>query len=444
MSWERAWKPERGTKAQKGGQGQVSKVVNLVDGTYGALKILLTNHHGDSERRRRLAREVRALELLAGRGIPQILDHNMDCVEDSAVPLYFITRWIEGPTLQNYVSGHAQNLDRALKITRDLGEIVMHCHNAGVIHRDIKPDNIIVSNNEIHLVDFGISYLASEEDTLKTEIRQELGNRFLRLPELSAGERKIDKRADITFLVGILYFLLCGKSPNFLYDSQGLAPHRRLNFKVPEETSKDQRWKRVLSILDVGFSLSLPLRFQGASSLIEKIDEAIAYSIEPNESSQYLVELELFDSFRKSQVAEFEAVEKSLIDGLNLWITNIAKLCTKHGFAPAYPQAKISQLGTEAKMLWRVCAANAEEPRIFVHLLASLNGENRSEISFRFQTAESERLDAAEKVFYTGPASDTSRFYEEAERQAPNVFAFAVSLLRKKMERIAHSSKVGP
>jgi serine/threonine-protein kinase len=135
------WSPVEEAETRAGGQGKVRKVRRSADGRVGALKELHPNLLRDTERRQRMAREVLALQQVQGEGIPTILDHNMDSANETGMPLYFVSEWIDGPTLHQYVGARPCSLDEALKITRDLATIVSRCHGVNVYHRDIKPDN---------------------------------------------------------------------------------------------------------------------------------------------------------------------------------------------------------------------------------------------------------------------------------------------------------------
>lgn len=437
MKWKTKWVLDESTSPQTGGQGHVRRVRRKSDGVLGALKILHQNHSKNSERRQRMVREVSSLEQLAGSGIPKVLDHNIEDASNKSVEMYLVMEWIDGNTLQNIAGGKPQKIDYSLNIVRRLAEIVIRCHSNGILHRDIKPNNIIIDNeSSIYLVDFGLSYFNDPDDELSTIGRQELGNRFLRLPELGAGQSKRDPRSDITFIVGILFFLLTGMAPNSLIDEENRPPHKKPSFFVPTNTKKDHRWKRVLSIFDVGFVVPIDFRFQDASKLIKYIDEAISYSPE-NETSQpsYLTELDELEALRKSIDATIDEVEQSLIDSLNLLTTSIKSLCLLHNFQPVHPSSKIIKPGKEAKVLWKVCRSDSTEPYVFVGLYALLEGENRSMVSIRLQTESHEKVVPTKEVFYNGPSADLRRLKEEVNKNAEKIFALAIRLLRTKIEK---------
>ena len=158
--------------------------------------------------------------------------------------------------------------------------MVQHCHANEWLHRDIKPDNIILKGGDPAkpvLLDFGIAYKDGIIEGFETDYAQELGNRFLRLSEMSAGSAaKQDKRTDIAFLGGIFYYLLTGLAASTLADGDGRMPHQRaasvetlrMVFNGPPATLFD--------FFDRTFSQRLSGRFVGTKemnvSLMELID----------------------------------------------------------------------------------------------------------------------------------------------------------------------------
>lgn len=168
-SWRSEWDLVEGAPESAGGQGTVRQVRRRVDGVVGALKELHPAHRDDTERRGRMAREVRALGQVQGMGVPAVLDDNMQLADDTSAPLYFVSEWVEGKNLQNQTGGRAMPIEDALKITRELAEVVARCHSVGVCHRDVKPDNIVVDSKDsaLTLVDFQVLAPFSAKETPK-------------------------------------------------------------------------------------------------------------------------------------------------------------------------------------------------------------------------------------------------------------------------------------
>lgn len=100
------WLPIEGANARMGGQGTVTKVRHKVDGRVGARKKLHQRLLHDKERRR-MVREVLALQEVQGESIPRVLDHNMESVSQTGAPLFFVS---EGSTGRPYSNMSATDL----------------------------------------------------------------------------------------------------------------------------------------------------------------------------------------------------------------------------------------------------------------------------------------------------------------------------------------------
>lgn len=133
---------------------------------------------------------------LEGHGVPMLLGASIANWMQPSSPLYIVTEWIEGPTLAQS-SGKSPTLDQAVNVTRALLHTLHHCHALGIHHRDLKPDNILLRSGKFDdpvIIDFGMSSTAAPSDEFRTPIGQELGNRFLRLPEHAPGNHDGDAR----------------------------------------------------------------------------------------------------------------------------------------------------------------------------------------------------------------------------------------------------------
>lgn len=287
QDWQDKWTLVPGIAAQKGGQGHVRKVQDA-EGRVGALKLMHPGDQANSERRRRFAHEVKSLQLVAGPGVPRVLDENVSAPRHANSALYFVQDWVDGETLAHLDT--PVDLSAAVDLTSQLATIVQRCHAYGVVHRDIKPENLILSpDTQLYLVDFGIAWLPSDErlEGTDTHTGQELGNRFLRLPELGAGSTdKHDPRSDVSFVTGILFYLLTGRPPRQLVDSEGNRPHERGTAGFHNETSGDPRFPvGVVGLFQANFSIELNKR-QASMDVLANALSALA-NPEPIDMSKY-------------------------------------------------------------------------------------------------------------------------------------------------------------
>jgi serine/threonine-protein kinase len=172
------------------------------------------------------------LDSYSHRGIPALVETNAGYFCDEAYKLYLVTNFIPGPTLEEAVNGKsALGLGAAVAMATGLLDILGYLHAQGGGHRDIKPANVILRNadhSDPVLVDFGLVHMVDASAAHATEDGQEIGNRFLRLPELAPGSAmKRDPRSDITFVGGLLLYAITGKNPSVLEDEAGRLPHQR-------------------------------------------------------------------------------------------------------------------------------------------------------------------------------------------------------------------------
>lgn len=256
-----------------GGQGDVKFVVRK-DGSEPDMRFLkILRHQNDASRRQRMYREVAAYQTLGHPGIPTLIETNADNFEDQAFKLYLVTEAVAGTTLGEYVTKRGPlPLQDAIKFTIALLDIVDHCHQSDIVHRDIKPDNIILRGDDPSdpvLVDFGLSFNRDDVAPNATEIAEEVGNRFLRLPELAPNSpTKRDPRSDLTFCAGVLLYAMTGDNPAVLMDSQDQLPHQveKISGKL-QALGDDWRVRQLRRFFDTAFQHAMNRRWQSANEL---------------------------------------------------------------------------------------------------------------------------------------------------------------------------------
>src|SRR5690606_30492113 len=194
-----------------GGQGTTIKArSSLESNVVAAVKIL--NRQRDEERRARMHRETIALSTLSHPNLPRVLDYNTHHYGDFDFNLFIATEFIEGSTLSDF-DFSALTFEEKITLIKKICEVIEYCHNRGVIHRDIKPDNIILMNNSYEdpvILEFGISsnFAESDDDSFAPD-GQHVGYRFITLQEQKIGESSNrDLRSDISCIMGLFYYIL--------------------------------------------------------------------------------------------------------------------------------------------------------------------------------------------------------------------------------------------
>ena len=176
-----------------------------------AIKILKEDLAHDEEFRRRFREESQAVAMLSHPNIVAIYDVSRS--EDEAEPDYIVMELIEGITLKQYMQKRGGKLSwkEALHFSIQIMKGLSHAHSRGIIHRDIKPHNImILRDGSVKVADFGIARLMSSAQNTMTQ--EALGSVHYISPEQARGSR-VDTRSDIYSAGVVLYEMLTGRLP---------------------------------------------------------------------------------------------------------------------------------------------------------------------------------------------------------------------------------------
>ena len=132
--------------------------------------------------------------------------------------LYYVMAYVPGETLTERLRREgALPLAEALRLTAEVGDALQYAHEQGVIHRDVKPSNILLSRDHALLMDFGIAKAMSGDsdpaERALTATGAMVGTVEYMSPEQAAGEKRIDVRTDVYALAAVLYEMLSGEPP---------------------------------------------------------------------------------------------------------------------------------------------------------------------------------------------------------------------------------------
>lgn len=189
-----------------GGMAVVYRALDHRLGRYVAVKILKDDLARDPEFRRRFQTESQAVAMLSHPNIVSVYDVSKGDGQE-----YIVMELIEGITLKQYMKqSGALGWRDALHFATQIARALDHAHSRGIIHRDIKPHNIMIDENGVAKVaDFGIARL---QDTQNTMTQFALGSVHYISPEQAKGE-PVDARTDIYSLGIVMYEMLTGQLP---------------------------------------------------------------------------------------------------------------------------------------------------------------------------------------------------------------------------------------
>ena len=177
-------------------------------------------------------RFLREIRLAAGFSHPHILpvfDSGEARPERGEGPalLWYSMPFVEGESLRDRLEREQMlGVDEVLQIAREIAGALHYAHQRGVIHRDVKPENIMLSEGHALLADLGIAKLVGVEADRLTETGLSLGTPAYMSPEQSAGDSRVDPRSDQYSLACVVYEMLAGETPHTGPTAQAIIARR--------------------------------------------------------------------------------------------------------------------------------------------------------------------------------------------------------------------------
>ena len=172
-----------------------------------AIKAISIPPREKEETLKRFEREVHNSSQLSHENIVSMID-----VDEEDECFYLVMEYIEGPTLAEYIHSHGSlSVETAIKFTEQILSGIKHAHDMRIVHRDIKPQNVLIDKNKtLKIFDFGIAKALSE--TSLTQTNHVLGTVQYLSPEQAKGE-STDEGTDIYSIGIVLYEMLVGEPP---------------------------------------------------------------------------------------------------------------------------------------------------------------------------------------------------------------------------------------
>ena len=256
----------------RGGMAEVYQARDLrLDRTV-AIKTLRTDLARDQTFQARFRREAQSAASLNNPTIVAVYDTGEDL--STGVP-FIVMEFVDGRTVRDLlIEGHRLLPERTLEIVSGVLRALEYSHQAGIVHRDIKPGNVMVTRNgDIKVMDFGIARAMNDNQATMTQTAQVIGTAQYLSPEQARGER-VDARSDLYSTGCLMYELLTGRPP-FTGDSPVAIAYQHVRENPVPPSQRDPSlppWAD--SIVLKAMAKSPGDRYQSAAEMLADIQRA--------------------------------------------------------------------------------------------------------------------------------------------------------------------------
>ena len=247
-----------------------------------AIKVLPKRLSENPEYVERFYKEGRAAAMLNHNNIVQAFD-----VGESGGTHYFVMEYVEGLTVYDVVKQKGVYAEKeALLIISQMADALHHAHEKGLIHRDVKPKNIMITSEGVaKLADMGLARELTDTDAAESEQGRAYGTPYYIAPEQIRGEIDIDYRADIYSLGATLYHMVTGRVP-FEAPSPSAVMHKHLKEDlVPPDHLNSKLSVGVSEVVEIMMAKKRDERYLSAQELSEDL-KAVANGEPPMQARQ--------------------------------------------------------------------------------------------------------------------------------------------------------------
>ena len=263
----------------EGGMAVVYKAMDHRLNRQVAVKIMRQEMAADEEFRRRFLAEAHAVAMLSDHNIVAIYD-----VSRSSTMEYIVMELVEGITLKQYMERRgALGWRETLHFSRQIARALRHAHERGIVHRDIKPNNImLLKDGTIKVADFGIAALENEANE---QNGQAIGSVYYMAPEQARGESP-DARSDLYSLGVVMYEMLTGAKP-YTGNTLGEIAIKHMNAKpVPLHEKVPEVPPRLEEITMKAMQADITQRYQSAEEMLQDLEAFVQSQLQPKEEEK--------------------------------------------------------------------------------------------------------------------------------------------------------------
>src|SRR3954454_12912311 len=259
-----------------GGMAEVHRGRDMRLGRDVAIKTLRSDLARDPTFQSRFRREAQSAASLNHPSIVAVYDTGED-VRDGAVSPYIVMEYVEGRTLRQVLESEGRLLpQRALEITAQICTALDQAHRAGIVHRDVKPGNVMLTpTGEVKVMDFGIARALTSSAATMTQTAAVIGTAHYLSPEQARGEH-VDARSDVYSAGCLLYELVTG-APPFSGDTAVAVAYQHVREDpVPPSRVESDVTAPIDAIVLKAMAKNPANRYQTAADMRADIERALA------------------------------------------------------------------------------------------------------------------------------------------------------------------------
>jgi serine/threonine-protein kinase len=264
---------ELGELLGRGGMAEVRKGTDTRLGRTVAVKRLRTDLASDATFQARFRREAQSSAALNHPAIVAVYDTGEEITADGIHQPYIVMEYVAGRTLRDILREGRKILpERALEIASDVLSALEYSHKAGIIHRDIKPGNVMLTpNGDVKVMDFGIARAMSDGQQTMTQTAAVVGTAQYLSPEQARGET-VDSRSDVYSAGCLLYELLTGRPP-FVGDSPVAVAYQHVRENPQPPSALDPSLPGAIdAIVLTSLAKRVSDRYQSAAAMRDDIE----------------------------------------------------------------------------------------------------------------------------------------------------------------------------
>ena len=249
----------------RGGMGVVFKAMDMSLEKIVALKMIDPFLARDENFLQRFRTEAKALAKLENQNIVRV-----HALRETSLGLFMVMEYVQAKTISEWLKEKGKfTVAETIAIGTQIINAIRHAHKVGVIHRDIKPNNVLLCEDGIvKVMDFGLAKVILDLDSQNTATHAAAGTLYYMSPEQVKGLKNVDKRSDIYSLGMTLYEMLAGRTPFDKGESEFITQKQIVDGKIPSPVKYNSSIpKDLVSIIMKAIDKDPEKRFQTAEEL---------------------------------------------------------------------------------------------------------------------------------------------------------------------------------